>query len=63
MSVAFDGYSLSTEDATHKKLSGKASATFEIKDTNLCVTDRNTFLSNYENKKTFVKGLVANWEF
>ena len=56
--VVFDGYSLSTKDATHKKRSGKASATIEIKETNLCVTDRNTFLSNYENKKAFVKCLA-----
>ena len=37
-----------------KKGSGKASETIEIKETNLYVTDRNTFLSNYQNKKAFV---------
>ena len=58
--VAFDDYSLSTKDATHKKCSGKASATIEIKGTNLCLTDRNTFFSNYENKKAFLKCLAAN---
>lgn len=58
--VAFGDYSLSTRDATHKKCSGKASATIEIKGTNLCLTDRNTFFSNYENKKAFLKCLAAN---
>ena len=53
--VVFDGYSKSTKDATDKKRSGKASATIEIKLTNLFVTDRNTFLSNYENKKLSLK--------
>ena len=45
----FDGYSLSTKDATHKKCSRKASETIEIKKKKLCVTDRNTSF-NYENK-------------
>ena len=57
--VVFDGYSLSTEDAAHKKRSGKACATIKIKETNPCVTDRNTFLWNYENEKVFV---IWNWE-
>ena len=57
--VVFDGYLLSTKDDTHKKCSRKASATIEIKEMNLCVTDRSTFLSNYENKKAFVKCLAA----
>ena len=57
--VVFDGYSLSTKDPTDKKRSGKASATIKTKETNLCATDRNTFLSNYENKKAFVKCLAA----
>ena len=56
---SFNGYSLSTKDASHKKRSRKASATIEIKETKLCVTDKNTFLSNYENKKAFVKCLAA----
>ena len=58
-----DGYSLSTKDATHKKRFRKASATIEIKKRNLwdvpCGTSRNTFLSDYKNTKTFVKGLAA----
>ena len=62
-SVVLDGYSLSRKDATHKKRSRKASATIEIKKRNLwdvpCGTSRNTFLSNYKNTKTFVKGLAA----
>ena len=57
--VVFDGYSLSTKDATHKKRSGKASTTIEIKETNLFVTDRNIFLSNHEYKKAFVKCLAT----
>ena len=57
-SVVFDNYSLSTNDATHKKRSRKANKTIEMKEMSVCVTDRNTFLSNYENKKTFVKGLT-----
>ena len=56
--VVFNGYSLSTKDATHRKRSRKASATIKIKETSLCVTDRNTFLPNYKNKKTFVKCLA-----
>ena len=57
-SVLLDNYSLSTNDATHKKRSGKASETIEMKEMSVCVADRNTFLSNYEKKKTFVKGLT-----
>ena len=56
--VVINGYSLSTKDATHRKRFGKASTTIEIKETSLCVTDRNTFLPNYKNKKTFVKCLA-----
>ena len=59
--VVFDDFSLSLKDATHKSRSRKVSATIEIKEANFCVTDRNTFLSNYENKKAFVKCLAAKF--
>ena len=42
-----------------KKGCRKASASIEINEMNLCVTDRNTFLLIYENKKAFVKCFPA----
>ena len=58
--VVFDGYLLSTKDVTHQKRSGKVSSTVEVKETNKCPTDRNTFLTNYANKGAFVKSLASN---
>ena len=56
--VVFDGYTLSTKDATHQKRSGKISQTVDISDDNRCPSDRNTFFSNYTNKESFVKSLA-----
>ena len=58
----FHGYSLSTKDTTRKKCSGGVSNTVDIKDINLCPADKNTFLSNYANKKAFVKFLGSKVE-
>lgn len=57
--VVFDGYSLSTKDVTHQKRSGNISSTVEVKETNKCPSDRNTFLTNYSNKGEFVKYLAS----
>ena len=58
--VVSDGYSLSTKDATHRKRSGKVSSVIEFKDSNICPTDRDTLLSNYQNKEGFVKLLATS---
>ena len=50
VSVCFELIIFKRKVATHKKRSGKASASIEIKETNLCLTDRKTFLSNYVQK-------------
>ena len=58
--IVFDGYDLSTKDATHQKWAGLMSHNVDIKDENSCPANRNTFFGNYHNKKNFVKALAAN---
>lgn len=55
--VVFDGYTLSTKDATHSKRGTKMAQTVEIRKENQCPADRKSFLSNYSNKESFVKKL------
>ena len=60
--IMFDEYSLSTKDTTRKKRSGGVSNTVDIKDINPFPVERNTFLSNYANKETFVRFLGTKVE-
>ena len=60
--VVFDGYDMSTKDATHQKRSGKVSQTVEIHDQHPCPAERKVFLSNYTNKKHFVMALSKKLE-
>ena len=60
--IMFDEYSLSTKDTTRKKRSGGVSNTVDIKDINPSPVERNTFLSNYANKETFVRFLGTKVE-
>ncbi|KAG1667386.1 hypothetical protein GQR58_018489 [Nymphon striatum] len=57
--IVFDGYSISTKDATHQKCSGTASHTVEIHDQHPCPSERKVFLSNYLNKEKFVIALAS----
>ena len=50
---------LSTKDITHQKRTGNVSTIVEIKETNNCPTDRDTFLKYYVNKGSFVKSLAV----
>ena len=57
--VIFDGYSVSTKDATHSKRE-KSSNAIEIQDQNRCPADRKSFLSNYTNKQAFIDWLSTH---
>ena len=60
--VIFDGYDLSTKDATHQKRKSRICQTVEVNDQNPCPSDRTTFLKNYTNKEKFVKLLAERLE-
>lgn len=56
--IVFDGYELSTKDATHQKRAGIMSQNVDIKNDNSCPANRTTFFGNYQNKENFVKALA-----
>ena len=60
--VVFDGYNMSTKDATHQKRSGTVSQTVEIHDQYHCPSERKVFLSNYTNKENLVMALATKLE-
>ena len=57
-----DWYFPSTKDVKLKLRSGKMSLTVEIDDSYLCITDKNYFLNNYNNKEKIVNSLAAKLE-